>query len=108
MNLFALSLCSTVYSLSQYRSELCELSQLAWRGLESNKTLFMEEDISQDVLKFSVRTGLFSQVRHGRIQCVNVLCISVGVHISGYKCGRSYVGWFFLRIYMYGLIVRIR
>nr|XP_046249885.1 NLR family, CARD domain containing 5 isoform X2 [Scatophagus argus] len=53
---------STVYTLSQYRYELCELSHLAWTGLESNKILFMEEDISPDVLKFSVMTGLFSQV----------------------------------------------
>ncbi|XP_075938394.1 protein NLRC5 [Anarhichas minor] len=48
--------------LSQHRSELCELSQLAWNGLEDSKILFMEEDISQDVLEFSIRTGLFSQV----------------------------------------------
>ncbi len=75
----SVSLCSTVNALSQYRSELCELSQLAWNGLESSKILFMEEDISQDVLEFSLRTGLFSQVRHGLTVCVNVLCISVGV-----------------------------
>ncbi|XP_054475450.1 NLR family, CARD domain containing 5 isoform X2 [Anoplopoma fimbria] len=48
--------------LGQYRSELCELTQLAWKGLEDGKILFMEEDISQDVLKFSIRTGLISQV----------------------------------------------
>ncbi|XP_041794161.1 NLR family, CARD domain containing 5 isoform X2 [Chelmon rostratus] len=53
---------SIVWPLSQSRSELCELSQLAWRGVEGSKILFMEEDISQDVLKFSVRTGLFSKV----------------------------------------------
>ncbi|XP_076590240.1 protein NLRC5 isoform X2 [Chaetodon auriga] len=53
---------SIVDMLSQYRSELCELSQLAWKGLEDSKILFMEEDISQDVLHFSVRTGLFSKV----------------------------------------------
>ncbi|XP_070829191.1 protein NLRC5 [Chaetodon trifascialis] len=53
---------SIVGMLSQYRSELCELSQLAWKGLEDSKILFMEEDISQDVLHFSVRTGLFSKV----------------------------------------------
>lgn len=60
-----LSLCSTVFSLSQSQSELCELSQLAWRGLESNKALFREGDISPDVLKFALRTGFFSQVSHG-------------------------------------------
>ncbi|XP_040893397.1 NLR family, CARD domain containing 5 isoform X2 [Toxotes jaculatrix] len=49
-------------ALSQYRSELCKLSQLAWRGLEESKILFLKEDIPQDVLEFSVRTGLFSQV----------------------------------------------
>uniref|UniRef100_A0A3Q3KF26 NACHT domain-containing protein n=1 Tax=Monopterus albus TaxID=43700 RepID=A0A3Q3KF26_MONAL len=49
-------------TLTQYQSELCELSRLAWRGLEESKILFMEEDISPDVLEFSVRTGLFSEV----------------------------------------------
>uniref|UniRef100_A0A3Q1IEA6 NACHT domain-containing protein n=1 Tax=Anabas testudineus TaxID=64144 RepID=A0A3Q1IEA6_ANATE len=48
--------------LTQYRSELCELAELAWRGLEESKILFMKEDISQDVLELSVKTGLFSQV----------------------------------------------
>lgn len=62
---FPLSLCSAVHLLGQYQSELCELSHLAWRGLEGNKTLFMEEDISQDVLTFTVGTGIFSQVRRG-------------------------------------------
>ncbi|KAK2841894.1 hypothetical protein Q5P01_012094 [Channa striata] len=49
-------------SLAQYRSELCELTCLAWRGLEESKILFMEKDIPQDVLELSVRTGLLSQV----------------------------------------------
>ncbi|TNN71139.1 Protein NLRC5 [Liparis tanakae] len=44
--------------LSQHRSELCELS---WNGLEDSKSLFMEEDISQEVLEFSIKIGLFSQ-----------------------------------------------
>uniref|UniRef100_A0A3B4XJU3 NLR family CARD domain containing 5 n=1 Tax=Seriola lalandi dorsalis TaxID=1841481 RepID=A0A3B4XJU3_SERLL len=48
--------------LSQYPSELCELSQLAWRGLEESKIVFLKEDIPQEVLEFSLRTGLFSQV----------------------------------------------
>ncbi|KAF1387211.1 hypothetical protein PFLUV_G00103010 [Perca fluviatilis] len=44
------------------QSFVCELSQLAWKGLEDSKILFMEEDISQDVLDFSIRTGLLAQV----------------------------------------------
>ncbi|TDH09207.1 hypothetical protein EPR50_G00084200 [Perca flavescens] len=43
-------------------SFVCELSQLAWKGLEDSRILFMEEDISQDVLEFSIRTGLLAQV----------------------------------------------
>ncbi|XP_029289631.1 protein NLRC5 isoform X2 [Cottoperca gobio] len=53
---------SIVCMLRQYRSDLCELSQLAWKGLEDSKILFMEEDISPAVLEFAIRTGLFSQV----------------------------------------------
>uniref|UniRef100_UPI0037E79037 protein NLRC5 isoform X2 n=1 Tax=Semicossyphus pulcher TaxID=241346 RepID=UPI0037E79037 len=53
---------SVANALSQYQSELCELSQLAWKGLEDSKILFMEEDISRHVLEFSIRTGLLSQV----------------------------------------------
>lgn len=63
--IFSLSLHSPMYiltALSQCRPELCKLSQLAWRGLLENKILFMEEEISQDVLEFSIRTGLFTQV----------------------------------------------
>ncbi|KAM3608946.1 uncharacterized protein V6R79_007331 [Siganus canaliculatus] len=52
---------SIVHTLGQYRAELSELCQLAWKGLEEGRILFMDEDISQDVLKFSLRTGLFSQ-----------------------------------------------
>uniref|UniRef100_G3NEP1 NLR family CARD domain containing 5 n=1 Tax=Gasterosteus aculeatus aculeatus TaxID=481459 RepID=G3NEP1_GASAC len=48
--------------LSHHRSELGELSQLAWNGLEESKILFMKEDISQDVLEFSIKKGLLSQV----------------------------------------------
>uniref|UniRef100_A0A8D0AQZ9 NLR family CARD domain containing 5 n=1 Tax=Sander lucioperca TaxID=283035 RepID=A0A8D0AQZ9_SANLU len=44
------------------QSVVCELSQLAWKGLEDSKILFMEKDISQDVLEFSIRTGLLAQV----------------------------------------------
>ncbi|XP_029008822.1 NLR family, CARD domain containing 5 isoform X2 [Betta splendens] len=50
--------------LNQYRAELCELTQLAWSGLEKHKILFMEDDVSQNLLELSVRTGLFSQVEH--------------------------------------------
>ncbi|XP_037306650.2 NLR family, CARD domain containing 5 [Pungitius pungitius] len=48
--------------LRQHRSELGELSQLAWNSLEESKILFMKEDMPQDVLEFSIRKGLFSQV----------------------------------------------
>ncbi|XP_070763305.1 protein NLRC5 [Enoplosus armatus] len=44
------------------RPELCALTQLAWKGLEGGKILFMEEDVSHDVLEFAIRTGLLSQV----------------------------------------------
>ncbi|XP_034542329.1 protein NLRC5 isoform X2 [Notolabrus celidotus] len=53
---------SVASTLSQFRSELCELSQLAWKGLEDSKILFMEGEIPRHVLEFSTRTGLFSQV----------------------------------------------
>lgn len=75
-----LSLHSTVCTLSQYGSEVRELSQLAWEGVESNKTLFMEEEISQDVLQFAVRTGILSKVRHGRVKCVDNVSMSVGIY----------------------------
>lgn len=64
-------------SLGQYQYELSELSQLAWRGLEEGNILFLEEQIPQEVLKFSLRIGLLSKVRHG-CMC-DVLYISVGV-----------------------------
>uniref|UniRef100_UPI003AADEA8A protein NLRC5 n=1 Tax=Centroberyx gerrardi TaxID=166262 RepID=UPI003AADEA8A len=53
---------SLLTTLSRYRSVVCALSQLAWRGLEESKILFKEQEIPQDVLQFSTRTGLFSQV----------------------------------------------
>ncbi|CAJ1057497.1 NLR family%2C CARD domain containing 5 isoform X1 [Xyrichtys novacula] len=59
--------------LSQYQSELCELSQLAWKGLEDNKILFLEEDISPHLLEFSIRTGLFSQVE---IRCEDGMAVN--------------------------------
>ncbi|XP_069573025.1 protein NLRC5 [Brachyistius frenatus] len=49
-------------SLGRYRSELRELSRLTWSGLEQSRILFMEEDVPPGVLKFSLRTGLLSQV----------------------------------------------
>uniref|UniRef100_A0A669AYK0 NACHT domain-containing protein n=1 Tax=Oreochromis niloticus TaxID=8128 RepID=A0A669AYK0_ORENI len=53
---------TTLTILSQYQSELCELSRLAWTGLEESKILFLKEEIPQEVLKFSLRIGLLSQV----------------------------------------------
>ncbi|XP_062245976.1 NLR family, CARD domain containing 5 isoform X1 [Platichthys flesus] len=49
-------------ALGQYRSELCELSRLAWKGLEESKILFLKEDVPHNVLDFAIRTGLLSQV----------------------------------------------
>uniref|UniRef100_A0A3B3DIZ7 NACHT domain-containing protein n=1 Tax=Oryzias melastigma TaxID=30732 RepID=A0A3B3DIZ7_ORYME len=46
----------------KYPSELCELSQVAWKGLEESKILFMKEDVPENILKLSVKTRLFSQV----------------------------------------------
>uniref|UniRef100_A0AAX7VQK4 NACHT domain-containing protein n=1 Tax=Astatotilapia calliptera TaxID=8154 RepID=A0AAX7VQK4_ASTCA len=65
LSLFSVFPCSAVTTLtilSQYQSELCELSQLAWRGLEESKILFLKEEIPQEVLKFSLKIGLLSQV----------------------------------------------
>ncbi|XP_005935060.1 NLR family, CARD domain containing 5 isoform X1 [Haplochromis burtoni] len=59
---FPHSAVTTLTILSQYQSELCELSQLAWRGLEESKILFLKEEIPQEVLKFSLKIGLLSQV----------------------------------------------
>lgn len=66
--LIFMSLCSTVpalTSLGQYQYELCELSQLAWRGLEESNILFLEKNIPREVLAFSERIELLSKVRHG-------------------------------------------
>lgn len=63
-SVFPCSAVTTLTILSQYQSELCELSQLAWRGLEESKILFLKEEIPQEVLKFSLKIGLLSQVRH--------------------------------------------
>ncbi|XP_035766457.1 NLR family, CARD domain containing 5 [Neolamprologus brichardi] len=59
---FPHSAVTTLTILSQYQSELCELSQLAGRGLEESKILFLKEEIPQEVLKFSLKIGLLSQV----------------------------------------------
>lgn len=57
---------STVFSLttlvSQHKSELCELCELAWNGLQSGQILFLEEDIPNSVLGFSLRTGFLSKI----------------------------------------------
>lgn len=58
-------LCSCVSGLSALSlrgSELSELSQLAWKGLEESKILFLKEDIDPKILEFSVKTGILSQV----------------------------------------------
>ncbi|MEQ2258853.1 hypothetical protein XENORESO_003386, partial [Xenotaenia resolanae] len=62
-------------------AELCELSWLAWRGLEESKIIFLEEDIPQHILELSVKTGLFSQVefRHPDGFLVNAYCF---VHLT--------------------------
>ncbi|XP_028304988.1 protein NLRC5 isoform X2 [Gouania willdenowi] len=62
--------------LSQYRFELHELSHLAWRGVEDNKILLMEEEIPKGVLEFSIRTGLLLQVelRDQEGNLVNAYC----------------------------------
>ncbi|KAK7891941.1 hypothetical protein WMY93_023904 [Mugilogobius chulae] len=48
--------------VSHYRSELSELCELAWNGLETGKTLFLEGEIPFSILDFSVTSGLISQV----------------------------------------------
>ncbi|XP_015242697.1 PREDICTED: protein NLRC5 [Cyprinodon variegatus] len=47
---------------SLYSAELCELSQLAWRGVEESRIIFLEEDVPRHILDLSIKTGLFSQV----------------------------------------------
>lgn len=66
---------STVYILGQYGREVRELSLLAWEGVESNKTLFHEKDISPDVLQIVDTTGILSKVA---VQCDN------STHVSYY------------------------
>ncbi|XP_056138424.1 NLR family, CARD domain containing 5 [Lampris incognitus] len=55
---------STLCSLDMglYQSEVCELSRLAWKGLETSQILFLKCEIPQNVLKFSIRAGLLSKV----------------------------------------------
>uniref|UniRef100_A0A3B3XCQ6 NACHT domain-containing protein n=1 Tax=Poecilia mexicana TaxID=48701 RepID=A0A3B3XCQ6_9TELE len=48
------------------RKDLCELSRVAWRGLEESRIIFLDEDVPLQTLQSSVKSGLFSQVRHGR------------------------------------------
>uniref|UniRef100_A0A3B5LH12 NACHT domain-containing protein n=1 Tax=Xiphophorus couchianus TaxID=32473 RepID=A0A3B5LH12_9TELE len=47
-------------------AELCELSRLAWRGLEESRIIFLDEDVHLQTLESSIKSGLFSQVKHGR------------------------------------------
>ncbi|KAM9375884.1 protein NLRC5 isoform 2-T2 [Pholidichthys leucotaenia] len=72
---------SMLTTINQYQSELCELSRVAWSGLEESKILFLEEDIPRDVLVFSLRTGLFSQVelRHQDGVLINAYCF---IHLT--------------------------
>ncbi|XP_024911906.1 protein NLRC5 isoform X3 [Cynoglossus semilaevis] len=62
---------SGLSALSLRGSELSELSQLAWKGLEESKILFLKEDIDPKILEFSVKTGILSQVelrlQNGRV-----------------------------------------
>lgn len=58
-------------------SQLCELSRLAWDGLEKSNVLFLEDKVPPVVLEFSVRTGLLSQVR---VDSVLVLVLVLEVH----------------------------
>ncbi|XP_051808589.1 NLR family, CARD domain containing 5 [Acanthochromis polyacanthus] len=76
---FPQSAMNTQTTLSQY--QLCTLSRLAWRGIEESKILFEEGDIPQDVLEFSVRTELMSQVELKRQDgtLVNAYCF---IHLT--------------------------
>lgn len=61
---------------SLYSAELCELSQLAWRGVEESRIVFLEEDVPRHILDLSIKTGLFSQVRDGYTftECCKYVC----------------------------------
>ncbi|XP_005795933.2 protein NLRC5-like isoform X3 [Xiphophorus maculatus] len=43
-------------------AELCELSRLAWRGLEESRIIFLDEEVHLQTLESSIKSGLFSQV----------------------------------------------
>ncbi|KAM4572428.1 protein NLRC5 isoform 2-T3 [Odontesthes bonariensis] len=78
---FPQSTVGALTTLSQHRSELCELSRLAWGGLEENKILFVEEDIPKHVLKLSIQTGILSQAelrRHDGV-LVDAFCF---IHLT--------------------------
>ncbi|XP_072291819.1 protein NLRC5 [Eucyclogobius newberryi] len=47
--------------VSHYKSELIELYELAWKGLETGKILFLEDEIPYSILDFSVTSGFISQ-----------------------------------------------
>ncbi|XP_020559825.1 protein NLRC5 isoform X2 [Oryzias latipes] len=53
---------SMLSTFVQYPSELWELSQVAWKGVEEGKILFMKEDVPETILQLLVKSGLFSQV----------------------------------------------
>uniref|UniRef100_A0A3B3VHE9 Protein NLRC5-like n=1 Tax=Poecilia latipinna TaxID=48699 RepID=A0A3B3VHE9_9TELE len=59
------SLCSTKFAwktVSLPAAELCELSRVAWRGLEESRIIFLDEDVPLQTLQSSVKSGLFSQM----------------------------------------------
>ncbi|KAM4553761.1 protein NLRC5 isoform 2-T3 [Fundulus diaphanus] len=62
-------------------AELCELSRLAWGGLEERKIVFLEEDVPQHTLELSLKAGLLSQVEFRRQDgsLVNAYCF---VHLT--------------------------
>lgn len=81
-SLISFSFChSTVSILGQYGREVRELSQLAWEGVESNKTLFHEKDFSPDVLQAVDRTGILSKVR----RTFTICCFSFNACRAAWK-----------------------
>uniref|UniRef100_A0A087XKY5 NACHT domain-containing protein n=1 Tax=Poecilia formosa TaxID=48698 RepID=A0A087XKY5_POEFO len=59
------SLCSAKFAwktVSLPAAELCELSRVAWRGLEESRIIFLDEDVPLQTLQSSVKSGLFSQM----------------------------------------------
>ncbi|KAJ0029588.1 hypothetical protein NQD34_004585 [Periophthalmus magnuspinnatus] len=63
--------------VSNYKSELSELFELAWNGLETGKIVFLEEEIPHRILHFSIVAGFISEteLRQNGI-LVNVYCFA--------------------------------